>query len=366
MNFCVRRNRGVFVAESRLWYAILWIELSRMTIDMMLFRMCYVAMPLYICGFVLLGASFQEHLSVGALVMGWGISQVAIMINTVAVCKCPNHIAWSVCLFLRITTWCLDAYCNDCFPRFQVRVYLATTSALRLICGIHPIGWGVRSSQPCAYLGGIQCRIFPSTVGDKKWRITNLRCGGGHRRRAVYSCCSRHANKRRFSESEFLSARRCKWCWISLLRRNFRYDHDTPEHYTMKCHDSTGHTRVTFRWSRYVGFGGSVLNVLFARDVRTAMTIDDEICILDMSMFATIVNIIYAAGLILMRQLSHWTSHLKEQLRNILGTVYSSFGGISFLLCGQVGRGQCVMWSTPREAHVQNSCCHSRWFLELT
>lgn len=64
-----------------------------MTIDMMLFRMCYVAMPLYICGFVLLGASFQEHLSVGALVMGWGISQVAIMINTVAVCKCPNHIA---------------------------------------------------------------------------------------------------------------------------------------------------------------------------------------------------------------------------------------------------------------------------------
>ncbi|KAI0634985.1 MFS general substrate transporter [Trametes polyzona] len=78
MNFSIRRNNGVFVAENRLWT-------------------CYIAMPLYICGFVLLGASFQEHLSVGALVMGWGIAEVAVMINTVAV----------------------YAYCNDCFPRRQ-------------------------------------------------------------------------------------------------------------------------------------------------------------------------------------------------------------------------------------------------------
>lgn len=49
-------------------------------------RACYLAMPLYICGFVLLGASFQNHLSVGALVMGWGIAELAVMINTVAVC----------------------------------------------------------------------------------------------------------------------------------------------------------------------------------------------------------------------------------------------------------------------------------------
>ncbi|KAI0341491.1 MFS general substrate transporter [Trametopsis cervina] len=78
MNFCVRRNNGVFEVESRLWT-------------------CYIAVPLYICGFVLIGASFENHLSVGALVMGWGIAQVAIMINTVAV----------------------YAYCNDCFPRLQ-------------------------------------------------------------------------------------------------------------------------------------------------------------------------------------------------------------------------------------------------------
>ncbi|KAI0646131.1 MFS general substrate transporter [Trametes meyenii] len=78
MNFSIRRNGGVFTAESRLWT-------------------CYVAMPLYVCGFVLLGASLQMHLGVGALIMGWGIAGVAIMINTVAV----------------------YAYCNDCFPRNQ-------------------------------------------------------------------------------------------------------------------------------------------------------------------------------------------------------------------------------------------------------
>ena len=43
-------------------------------------------MPLYLCGFIVLGASFQKKLSVGALVMGWGLAEVAVMINTVAVC----------------------------------------------------------------------------------------------------------------------------------------------------------------------------------------------------------------------------------------------------------------------------------------
>ncbi|GBE86871.1 hypothetical protein SCP_1001130 [Sparassis crispa] len=81
MNFCVKRNKGVFEAEMRLW-------------------ICYLAVPLYICGFVVLGAAFQLHRGVGALVMGWGISQVAVMLNTVAV----------------------YAYCNDCFPSRQGEV----------------------------------------------------------------------------------------------------------------------------------------------------------------------------------------------------------------------------------------------------
>ncbi|EKM56913.1 uncharacterized protein PHACADRAFT_254299 [Phanerochaete carnosa HHB-10118-sp] len=78
MNLSIRRNKGVFEAEARLWA-------------------CYIAVPLYICGFVVLGAAFQKHLSVGALVMGWGIAEVAVMVNTVAV----------------------YAYVNDCFPTLQ-------------------------------------------------------------------------------------------------------------------------------------------------------------------------------------------------------------------------------------------------------
>ncbi|KAI0039715.1 hypothetical protein FA95DRAFT_1684165 [Auriscalpium vulgare] len=81
MNTSIKRNHGVFEAETRLW-------------------VCYIAVPVYICGFVVLGASLQQHLSPGALVMGWGLAVVAIMINTVAV----------------------YAYCNDAFPKHQGEV----------------------------------------------------------------------------------------------------------------------------------------------------------------------------------------------------------------------------------------------------
>ncbi|KAI0693401.1 hypothetical protein BC835DRAFT_1415921 [Cytidiella melzeri] len=65
MRTCVRRNSGVFEVESHLWT-------------------CYIAVPLYMCGFILIGAAFQNFLSVAVLVMGWGIAEVAVMINTVA------------------------------------------------------------------------------------------------------------------------------------------------------------------------------------------------------------------------------------------------------------------------------------------
>ncbi|KAG1894641.1 MFS general substrate transporter [Suillus fuscotomentosus] len=71
----IRKNGGFFEPESRLWT-------------------CYLAMPLYICGFLTLGAGIQ-HLNKAALIIGWGIAFVAITLNTVAV----------------------YAYCNDCFPR---------------------------------------------------------------------------------------------------------------------------------------------------------------------------------------------------------------------------------------------------------
>ncbi|PPQ93751.1 hypothetical protein CVT25_008131 [Psilocybe cyanescens] len=91
MNVSIRRNNGVFEAESRLWA-------------------CYIAIPLYICGFVTLGVSLEKHLSVGALIMGWGIAEFAVMINTVAI----------------------YAYCNDAFPKHQVATLLLQDKVIEL------------------------------------------------------------------------------------------------------------------------------------------------------------------------------------------------------------------------------------------
>jgi hypothetical protein len=80
-----------------------------------IYRACYIAVPLYVCGFLVLGEALKKHDSVGALVMGWGIAMVALMVNTVAVCTS---------LQVRATRedssfFVLDAYANDCFPKHQ-------------------------------------------------------------------------------------------------------------------------------------------------------------------------------------------------------------------------------------------------------
>jgi len=60
---------------------------------------------------VVLGASLQKHLGTGALIMGWGIAELAIMINTVAV----------------------YAYLNDCFPKHQVGPFWCTLNKRTLL-----------------------------------------------------------------------------------------------------------------------------------------------------------------------------------------------------------------------------------------
>lgn len=82
-------------------YGMCFLSLSLISLvpDFLDPRACYLAMPLYICGFVLLGASFQNHLSIGGLVMGWGISELAVMINTVAVCAYYSPVLYPLYLF---------------------------------------------------------------------------------------------------------------------------------------------------------------------------------------------------------------------------------------------------------------------------
>ncbi len=96
MNWGIRRNKGTFEAEVRLWSvqpvlftfirSLMLIYHVRAVFHWAL-RGCYIAIPLYLCGFIVLGAAIQMKLSVGALVMGWGIAEVATMINTVVVCE---------------------------------------------------------------------------------------------------------------------------------------------------------------------------------------------------------------------------------------------------------------------------------------
>ncbi|KAJ7078994.1 MFS general substrate transporter [Mycena crocata] len=88
----IRRNRGVFEAETRLW-------------------MCYVSLPLYVTGFLLLGHGIQVK-NVPSVVLGWGIGQVGIMLNTTAI----------------------YAYLTDCFPNREGEVS-ALFNFFRTICG---------------------------------------------------------------------------------------------------------------------------------------------------------------------------------------------------------------------------------------
>ncbi|KAJ7229561.1 major facilitator superfamily domain-containing protein [Mycena haematopus] len=61
----IRRNKGVFEAEIRLW-------------------MCYVSLPLYLTGFLLLGHGVETR-NIPATILGWVIGQIAIMLNTTAI-----------------------------------------------------------------------------------------------------------------------------------------------------------------------------------------------------------------------------------------------------------------------------------------
>jgi len=139
MNVCIRRNKGVFEAESRLWT-------------------CYVAIPLYLCGFITLGAAIQKHLSVAALIMGWGIAEFSIMIATVSV----------------------YAYCNDAFPKHQGEIS-ALVNLARTLGGFAvayfqvPWALGHGAIQTFGCEAAIVIGLFVLVVPFLQWRGRYLR-----------------------------------------------------------------------------------------------------------------------------------------------------------------------------------------------
>ncbi|KIY43094.1 MFS general substrate transporter [Fistulina hepatica ATCC 64428] len=107
MRVSIRRNRGVFEAESRLWA-------------------CYIAIMLYVVGLVTLGAGLQKHLSIASIIFGWGIAELGVMVNTVAV----------------------YAYANDAFPKHQGEISALITLWRTLAgfsVGYFQVDWAARN-----------------------------------------------------------------------------------------------------------------------------------------------------------------------------------------------------------------------------
>jgi len=65
VSFLTYRNHGIFEPEMRLWTM-------------------YAGIPLLVAGFVVLGGAFQHKWNLVAVVLGWGMAEVGIMITTVA------------------------------------------------------------------------------------------------------------------------------------------------------------------------------------------------------------------------------------------------------------------------------------------
>ena len=65
---------------------------------------------------VLLGAGFQKHLSIAAFIIGWGLVEIATILNTTVVCESTAPMPQSD----RKTNTGTDAYLNDSLPKYKV------------------------------------------------------------------------------------------------------------------------------------------------------------------------------------------------------------------------------------------------------
>ncbi len=88
--------------------------------------MCYLSLPFYVTGLIISGAAFQQKLPIVAIVMGWGIREVAVMTTTAACCtfllSCTKRSRSDASHITRTRSPTPDSYCSDCFPRYHGEV----------------------------------------------------------------------------------------------------------------------------------------------------------------------------------------------------------------------------------------------------
>ena len=136
--------------KRRIVYGNVHMAHSKIYLTTLIDRACYLAVPFFVCGFIVIGASFQKHLSLGAVIMGWGIAEFSIMINTVAV----------------------YAYLNDAFPRHQGEVS-ALINLARVLGGMFKCQFSVS-----AFLNSrkrICCPILSSSMGRQEGCTRDIR-----------------------------------------------------------------------------------------------------------------------------------------------------------------------------------------------
>lgn len=69
----IRRNNGVFEPEMRLWTL-------------------YFALPFFVAGFLMLGASFQYKLNFAVAAIGWVLAEFSILLTTVCIYAYLNNV----------------------------------------------------------------------------------------------------------------------------------------------------------------------------------------------------------------------------------------------------------------------------------
>ncbi|KAF9564530.1 MFS general substrate transporter [Agrocybe pediades] len=135
----IKRNNGVFEAEARLWT-------------------CYIGVILYVIGFVVLGSALQDHLNVAAVIIGWAVAQLAVLVITVPV----------------------YAYCSDCFPHEQGEIS-GLLNLARILGGFsvsfYEVPWAERNGalQTLGCEAAIVAGCFLLVVPFLQWKGRYLR-----------------------------------------------------------------------------------------------------------------------------------------------------------------------------------------------
>lgn len=154
-------------------------------------RTCYIAVALWVCGFVLQGAAFQRHFPIAVLVVGWICGQTAAMMNTFAICEGfyqPQLSAIST-IHPDLHSAILRRVLQRLFPKKPSEADSVTSA--RCICTHSPYpGRNLRTAEPGAQSRRLERDVLSGGLGHQAWCSASIRCRSRYRGRSV---CADHS-----------------------------------------------------------------------------------------------------------------------------------------------------------------------------